>query len=164
MVSGYDMFRILMNQIGPRRISCEMRQTSSSPTRPHVLKNPYSMIHQATSNFRTMTRIAMTGTPLSNAVEEYHSMINWVAPNYLADPKEFTAFYRSPNQEGLLRGQHARREAERDVKTQSAEGYGGPQSPPGDDFGSQGRTTKQGRIRPLPPSNRPTNRGLPTLL
>ena len=55
----------------------------------------------AAKKFRTHNRIALTGSPLSNNVVEYHSMIDWVAPNYLGPIVEFRARYVEPIQTGL---------------------------------------------------------------
>ncbi|KAG7290545.1 hypothetical protein NEMBOFW57_000548 [Staphylotrichum longicolle] len=67
----------------------------------HYLKNPESQRHQAAANFKTMSRIAMTGSPLTNNVMDYYSMINWVAPGYLADIAEFRQRFSNPIKEGL---------------------------------------------------------------
>ncbi|KAK3302120.1 uncharacterized protein B0T15DRAFT_292378 [Chaetomium strumarium] len=67
----------------------------------HYMKNPGSQRHQATANFKTMSRIAMTGSPLTNNVMDYYAMINWVAPNYLADIAEFRDRFEKPIREGL---------------------------------------------------------------
>ncbi|KAG5941505.1 hypothetical protein E4U59_001680 [Claviceps monticola] len=70
----------------------------------HTLKNPDTQAHAVCSRFRTMSRIAMTGSPLSNNIEEYHSMIDWVAPNYLGPLSEFRCIYAKPIQQGLSAG------------------------------------------------------------
>ncbi|KAG6035930.1 hypothetical protein E4U19_004036 [Claviceps sp. Clav32 group G5] len=67
----------------------------------HTLKNPETQAHAVCSRFRTMSRIAMTGSPLANDIEEYHSMIDWVAPNYLGPLSEFRCIYAKPIQQGL---------------------------------------------------------------
>ncbi|KAI9166737.1 Protein CHROMATIN REMODELING 20 [Paramyrothecium foliicola] len=67
----------------------------------HYLKSPEAKISRACSQFRTMSRIALTGSPLANNVEEYHSMIDWVAPNYLGPLSEFRDIYATPIQQGL---------------------------------------------------------------
>ncbi|KAK3322361.1 hypothetical protein B0H66DRAFT_200554 [Apodospora peruviana] len=67
----------------------------------HNIKNPLSQRHQATSRFKTMNRIAMTGSPLTNNVSDYYYMINWVAPNYLANYEEFADRFEKPIKEGL---------------------------------------------------------------
>ncbi|PHH85296.1 hypothetical protein CDD83_627 [Cordyceps sp. RAO-2017] len=67
----------------------------------HVLKNPEARVHQVCARFETKCRIALTGSPLANNVEEYYSMINWVAPNYLGPLGEFKEIYARPIQQGL---------------------------------------------------------------
>ncbi|KAG5923385.1 hypothetical protein E4U42_004972 [Claviceps africana] len=67
----------------------------------HVLKNPASQVHFTCSQFRTKSRIAMTGSPLANNIEEYYCMINWVAPNFLGPLSEFREIYANPIQQGL---------------------------------------------------------------
>ncbi|KAG6001772.1 hypothetical protein E4U21_003817 [Claviceps maximensis] len=67
----------------------------------HVFKNPQSQVHATCSWFRTKSRIAMTGSPLANNIEEYYSMIDWVAPNFLGPLSEFREIYANPIQHGL---------------------------------------------------------------
>ncbi|RFU25247.1 hypothetical protein B7463_g11090, partial [Scytalidium lignicola] len=67
----------------------------------HKMKNAKSAITTVASGFRSTSRIALTGSPLANNVEEYHTMIDWVAPNYLGPIEEFRNKYVYPIQEGL---------------------------------------------------------------
>jgi superfamily II DNA or RNA helicase len=67
----------------------------------HVLKNPHAKISYLSSKFRAKARIALTGSPLANNVEEYYSMINWVAPNFLGPLQEFRQIYAMPIHNGL---------------------------------------------------------------
>ncbi|KAF3063787.1 Protein CHROMATIN REMODELING 20 [Daldinia childiae] len=67
----------------------------------HTMKNPKSQTHAAGAHFKTLCRIALTGSPLANNVEEYHAMVNWIAPNYLSDISEFRLLYANPIKEGL---------------------------------------------------------------
>ncbi|KAM0253882.1 hypothetical protein ACHAQJ_007114 [Trichoderma viride] len=67
----------------------------------HMMKNHKTQLHRVYRDFRTRSRIALTGSPLSNSVEEYYSMINWVAPGYLGPLEEFTAIYADPIEAGL---------------------------------------------------------------
>ncbi|TFB06097.1 Protein CHROMATIN REMODELING 20 [Trichoderma ghanense] len=67
----------------------------------HAMKNAESRLHQACQEFRTRSRIALTGSPLSNNVQEYYSMINWVAPNFLGPVQEFRDIYANPIEHGL---------------------------------------------------------------
>ncbi|KAI1777581.1 hypothetical protein F4818DRAFT_407147 [Hypoxylon cercidicola] len=68
----------------------------------HEMKNPTSKTHIAAAHFKTQSRIALTGTPLANKVEEYYSMINWIAPNYLSERRDFMSQYATPITQGLL--------------------------------------------------------------
>jgi superfamily II DNA or RNA helicase len=67
----------------------------------HKMKNPTSSISEAASQFRSRSRIALTGSPLANNLEEYFAMIDWVAPKYLGDIVEFRAKYVEPIKDGL---------------------------------------------------------------
>jgi superfamily II DNA or RNA helicase len=66
----------------------------------HNLKNPDSKITKSAKEIRTRRRIALTGTPLSNNLEEYWSMIDFVCPNYLGTRIQFRARFREPIEEG----------------------------------------------------------------
>ncbi|CAK7223456.1 hypothetical protein SEUCBS140593_005242 [Sporothrix eucalyptigena] len=104
MVIGYNMFGVLVKDFGSKIVSLlEKTPNIVVADEAHMLKNPQSQIHQLTKNFRTSARIAMTGSPLANSVSEYHAMINWVAPNYLAARDEFNALYANPIKEGFYR-------------------------------------------------------------
>lgn len=67
----------------------------------HRLKNPKSILGQLAKRLKTISRIALTGSPLNNHLEEYHTMVNWIAPGYLGDIVQFRAKYSEPIQLGL---------------------------------------------------------------
>lgn len=69
----------------------------------HTLKNPKSKVHNTCAGFKTKCRIALTGSPMANNVEEYYTMINWVAPNFLGPLKEFQDIYATPIQQGMYK-------------------------------------------------------------
>ncbi|KAF7563794.1 hypothetical protein G7046_g297 [Stylonectria norvegica] len=69
----------------------------------HYFKNPKTRANRMCSQFRTMSRIALTGSPLANNIDEYHAMINWVAPNFLGPLAEFSQIYIKPIQQGLYK-------------------------------------------------------------
>jgi SNF2 family DNA or RNA helicase len=48
-----------------------------------------------------MSRIAMTGSPLSNNLMEYWAMIDWIHPGYLGPESEFRRKYVGPIEDGL---------------------------------------------------------------
>lgn len=67
----------------------------------HCFKNRLTKTGMAVNSFKTTSRIALTGSPLSNNVKEYYSMIDWVAPGFLGDPGEFNMRYGNPIEFGL---------------------------------------------------------------
>ncbi|KAI1116138.1 hypothetical protein F5Y14DRAFT_87382 [Nemania sp. NC0429] len=100
MIIGYNLFKSFVDDLNTREIF--LRQPNIViADEAHMMKNPKAQTHVAAANFRTLSRVALTGSPLANNVEEYYSMINWVAPNYLGDIGEFRAQYANPIKEGL---------------------------------------------------------------
>ena len=69
----------------------------------HMAKNRHSKLYQIFLRFSAGSRIALTGSPLSNNLSEYYALIEWVAPGYLGEHREFLAHYEEPIQEGLYR-------------------------------------------------------------
>jgi SNF2 family DNA or RNA helicase len=101
LVMGYELFKGFVDVEGSISEDLLNKPNIVVADEAHMLKNPNSQIHKATAQFRTHSRIALTGSPLANNVLEYHSMINWVAPNYLSDLKEFRQDYAVPIEAGL---------------------------------------------------------------
>ncbi|KAL9579201.1 MAG: hypothetical protein Q9212_005243 [Teloschistes hypoglaucus] len=67
----------------------------------HTAKNPTSQLNKALGQFKTCSRIALTGSPLSNNLTEFYALIEWVAPGYLGEHNEFTYRYEEPIHLGL---------------------------------------------------------------
>lgn len=67
----------------------------------HHLKANAAQITQLTREFKSTSRIAMTGSPLSNNLEEYWSMIEWIDPGFLGPRREFRLKYVTPISDGL---------------------------------------------------------------
>lgn len=67
----------------------------------HHMKNPKSGLAKAAKQLTTKARIALTGSPLSNHLEEYHQMVDWISPGYLGSLVQFKAKYSEPIKEGL---------------------------------------------------------------
>ncbi|KAK3953651.1 hypothetical protein QBC32DRAFT_404762 [Pseudoneurospora amorphoporcata] len=102
LVMGYEMFRSLVS--GKDDDVAELLQCSPSIVvcdEAHRFKNKTSKLYGAVQDFKTMSRIATTGSPLTKNVMDYYSMINWVAPNYLSDVGEFNQKYAEPISVGL---------------------------------------------------------------
>ncbi|KAI9645832.1 hypothetical protein NHQ30_005267 [Ciborinia camelliae] len=117
LLIGYDMFRGLIT--GPKtkpgqpiaplnpKFALAKTQLLEGPNiivadEAHKMKNSKSALTLSASQFRSKTRIALTGSPLANNVEEYHTMVEWVAPNYLGPVTEFRAKYKEPIEQGLF--------------------------------------------------------------
>ncbi|RKF72043.1 putative snf2 family helicase snf2 family helicase atpase [Golovinomyces cichoracearum] len=109
LVIGYEMFRDFINSKSKNISDDEHELVSKSllegpniiiADEAHKMKNRKAAITIAASKFRSKSRIALTGSPLANNVEEYHTMIEWVAPNYLGPIVEFRAKYVEPIQAG----------------------------------------------------------------
>lgn len=116
LLMGYDMFRSIVNpaapksgkpvKISPEKFECAKSQLLEGPNvvvadEAHKMKNHKSALTMAASQFKTKTRIALTGSPLANNVEEYHTMVEWIAPNYLGPVREFRQKYKDPIEAGL---------------------------------------------------------------
>ncbi|KAF4636000.1 hypothetical protein G7Y89_g2097 [Cudoniella acicularis] len=115
LIMGYEMFRNLVHnkktKVREPPLSTEqhervLKELLEGPNiivadEAHKLKNSKASITTAAAQFKSKSRIALTGSPLANNVEEYHSMIDWVAPNYLGAIKEFRWKYVEPIQTGL---------------------------------------------------------------
>ncbi|KAL8671344.1 MAG: hypothetical protein Q9168_004154 [Polycauliona sp. 1 TL-2023] len=67
----------------------------------HTFKNPSAQIARIMTQFASGSRIALTGSPLSNNLGEYYALIEWIAPGYLGEPKEFRSRYEEPITQGL---------------------------------------------------------------
>ncbi|EAW12570.1 putative SNF2 family helicase/ATPase [Aspergillus clavatus NRRL 1] len=67
----------------------------------HKMKNPSSGICRAAMQFRSKSRIALTGSPLANNLVDYYTMVNWIAEGYLGEFLDFKANYVEPIEDGL---------------------------------------------------------------
>jgi SNF2 family DNA or RNA helicase len=110
LIVSYEMFRGLISNDGKKLSEEEhvqvQRDLLESPTivvadEAHKMKNAGAKITQVASRFKTGSRIALTGSPLANNLEEYHTMIDWIAPNYLGNIVQFRAKYSEPISWGL---------------------------------------------------------------
>ncbi|EFQ28618.1 SNF2 family domain-containing protein [Colletotrichum graminicola M1.001] len=111
LIIGYDMFKRLVdspaNELpSPHDAKSVKEILTQSPSlvvadEAHKMKNPNSKLATATAQFRTQSRIALTGSPLANSVLEFYYMIDWVAPGYLGPIQEFSSLYAQPIHLGL---------------------------------------------------------------
>ncbi|KAM3563761.1 hypothetical protein MY1884_001125 [Beauveria asiatica] len=105
LIIGYNMFKSGYRKGDENRVTIDRilveNATVAIADEAHSLKNPKAKITQVASDLKTSTRIALTGSPLANNVEEYYAMINWVAPNFLGPLQEFRDIYATPIHQGL---------------------------------------------------------------
>ena len=98
---GYSMFRQFVVRNGDQ-YDLLRRPDVVVADEAHNLKSLRSKLTQAAHRIKTPTRIALTGTPMSNDVEEIYSLVSWVAPNYLGDPTWFRANFAEPIEKGFF--------------------------------------------------------------
>ena len=67
----------------------------------HIISNERSTIATLLKQLETGSRIATTGSPLSNHLKEYWAMMNWIHPGFLGTLGHFTGTYINPIQDGL---------------------------------------------------------------
>jgi SNF2 family DNA or RNA helicase len=67
----------------------------------HQVKNSKSQTAEAASKLRSHARIALTGTPMSNDVDEIYALVTWVTPGFLGDQSQFNYFFGVPIKDGL---------------------------------------------------------------
>jgi SNF2 family DNA or RNA helicase len=107
---GYSQFRALLV---PKKNVSEEQQTiltkwllNPGPDlvvadEAHEIKNESSKITGVLKRIRTGSRIATTGSPLSNNLKEYWAMMNWIHMGFLGTLREFTQIYIEPIKAGL---------------------------------------------------------------
>jgi SNF2 family DNA or RNA helicase len=99
LIIGFHLFKMFFH---PDRGDKETAQLlNSTPNlvivdEAHNLKNTKASITDAARGLKTKRRIALTGTPISNNLEEYWSMIDFVSPGYLGTSVEFRARFAEP--------------------------------------------------------------------
>ena len=123
LILSYDMFRALVKpKTSSRKSSAESdvdeidldpmerteirRKLLTGPSivvadEAHKIKNKKSVVGALVHDFSTKSRIALTGSPLANSLQDYYAMIDWISPGYLGDEKEFRAKYKEPIEAGV---------------------------------------------------------------
>ena len=61
-----------------------------------AVKNPAAGISKRVREIRARQRLALTGTPIENNLQELWSLYDWLIPGLLGNRKSFTAAYRTP--------------------------------------------------------------------
>jgi superfamily II DNA or RNA helicase len=61
-----------------------------------TLKNPASQMAKTLREIPAEGRLALTGTPLENSLQDVWTLIDWVVPGLLGDRKRFQTVFRTP--------------------------------------------------------------------
>lgn len=116
LLIGFHTFRDLIankpnSKHGNRALDVEKHQMVQDTllNRPNIIvadeahhfKSTHAEINQIINRLKSKSRIALTGSPLSNNLMEYHSLVDWVAPNFMGTRVEFQANYVERIQDGL---------------------------------------------------------------
>lgn len=116
LLIGFHTFRDLLanrqnSRHGNRALDVEQHQMVQDALleRPNIIvadeahnfKSIRAGINQIINRLKSKSRIALTGSPLSNNLMEYHSLVDWVAPNFMGNRVEFQANYVERIQDGL---------------------------------------------------------------
>lgn len=103
LLIGYAMFREYVFKFGDPDIRDILIKGPNIiiADEAHCLKNKGSQLSQAASRFESNSRIAMTGSPISNHLSEYYAMIEWIHPGYLGKEPHFKNKFIVPISEGL---------------------------------------------------------------
>lgn len=120
LIIGYDTFKNLIHnpsrmskkktalklalnedQHGKVKEALLVRPTLVVADEAHSFKTKSSKLNSAINQIQTRSRVALTGSPLSNNLEEYYTLVDWIAPDYLGKYPEFKAKYEEPIREGL---------------------------------------------------------------
>jgi SNF2 family DNA or RNA helicase len=72
----------------------------------HAMKKNETGITRAAAMIRTHSRIALSGSPLANNLEEYFTLVDWIAPKYLGTRVEFRDRYAEPINSGFYADAH----------------------------------------------------------
>ena len=73
-----------------------------------TLKNPAAQMAKTLRGIPAMGRLALTGTPLENSLQDIWTLIDWVNPGLLGDRKAFQKHFRTPIEKQGNRAAQAR--------------------------------------------------------
>ena len=126
LLIGYDTFKNLVNNKATKTRAAPLNDSEHIRAKQALLEGPNLVVadeaHQFKSKFtglnlalnqiKTKSRIALTGSPLNNNLQEYYTLVDWIAPGYLGTSTEFKATYEEPIREGLYQDSTATQKRE----------------------------------------------------
>ena len=81
IISTLDIFRIHFDSFGTPKIVVI--------DEGHRIKNHRTQLFAAVNKVKTKWRVALTGTPLQNNLNECYTLLSWISPGLLGSQKEF---------------------------------------------------------------------------
>lgn len=93
--------RVTMSEHSNVNYILTQRPTLIVADEAHTFKSSKSALNRAMSLFKSKSRVALTGSPLNNNLEEYFTMIDWISPGYLGSLQDFRVVYGNPIRDGL---------------------------------------------------------------
>lgn len=103
VVTTYALLRLDQERLGGIEWSVVVLDEAQA------IKNPDSQVAQAARALRATQRLALTGTPVENRLEELWSAFHFVSPGLLGGRREFRDRFSSPIENGDRRAQQALR-------------------------------------------------------
>lgn len=96
VLTTYETYRDYHHSFGGIRFSATILDECQK------IKNPKSQVNRALASMNTHFLVAMTGTPVENAIEDIWTIMDRAWPGYLGDLKQFSATYSPDDQQALL--------------------------------------------------------------
>ncbi|WP_329791980.1 SNF2-related protein [Lentzea sp. DG1S-22] len=96
VLTGYPTLRLR----GP--VLMEHRWATAVFDEAQVLKNPYTQVSKAARTIEADAKIALTGTPVENRLEELWALLNLVAPQLFGHKAQFRRRFIRPIADGSL--------------------------------------------------------------
>ncbi|MDR0444127.1 MAG: DEAD/DEAH box helicase [Treponema sp.] len=62
----------------------------------HLMKNAETRVSRTVKQLRSKYRLALSGTPVENRLEDFRSLFDFILPGYLGNPADFKEQYRIP--------------------------------------------------------------------
>ncbi|KAK4621839.1 hypothetical protein CLAFUW4_06550 [Fulvia fulva] len=115
LIIGYELFRNKVHRKESKSAKTNLANNrDGDELDQYLLRGPELVVADEVHNLRnrnakslavdqieTHSRIGLSGTPLSNNVDEIYALISFASPGYLGETKEFKAHYATPIQAGL---------------------------------------------------------------
>ncbi len=95
ILTTYETYRDYHHSFGGIRFSAAILDECQK------IKNPRSQVNRAIASMNAEFVIAMTGTPVENAMEDLWTILDRAWPGFLGDLKSFSTSFPSDNQEAL---------------------------------------------------------------